>query len=145
MFCDGCDKATHQGCYGIAQVPEGNWYCQVCQVALGIDIGDQSSAVASNKRSARSDALRRQCVLCPNHMLQGGMKRSKDGDEWAHTNCIMFNPALSFQGGARGLGPDLSNQCMGAPLAAISSFDYRRSGWFDLSGLNTSEALAMTC
>ncbi|OLN88051.1 Origin recognition complex subunit 4 [Colletotrichum chlorophyti] len=30
LFCDGCDKAFHQKCYGIARVPRGDWHCNDC-------------------------------------------------------------------------------------------------------------------
>jgi uncharacterized protein (UPF0276 family) len=26
VFCDGCDVAVHQVCYGIATIPQGSWY-----------------------------------------------------------------------------------------------------------------------
>lgn len=26
VFCDKCDVACHQKCYGIARIPKGNWY-----------------------------------------------------------------------------------------------------------------------
>ena len=36
VYCDGheCLVAVHQGCYGIITVPEGNWYCKVCEFKL---------------------------------------------------------------------------------------------------------------
>ena len=30
VFCDGCDVAVHQLCYGIEKIPEGEWYCDIC-------------------------------------------------------------------------------------------------------------------
>ncbi|CRK35994.1 hypothetical protein BN1723_015046, partial [Verticillium longisporum] len=30
IFCDGCDKAVHQKCYGIHDIPEGDWFCKEC-------------------------------------------------------------------------------------------------------------------
>jgi len=36
VFCDGCDIAVHQLCYGIETIPEGKWFCDIC--SQGIDL-----------------------------------------------------------------------------------------------------------
>lgn len=30
VFCDGCDFAVHQKCYGVSEIPQGDWFCKAC-------------------------------------------------------------------------------------------------------------------
>lgn len=47
VFCDGCDKAVHQKCYGIPRLPKGDWYCHGC-VESGKDKEVKEKAVTSS-------------------------------------------------------------------------------------------------
>ncbi|XP_014667075.1 PREDICTED: protein Jade-1-like [Priapulus caudatus] len=69
VFCDGCDIAVHQACYGIQVIPPGDWLCRCC--ALGI---------------------RPQCMFCPQR--GGAMKPTKSGTKWAHVSCALWIPEV---------------------------------------------------
>lgn len=36
LFCDGCDMAVHQKCYGVAKIPKGDWLCKDCSQTTSI-------------------------------------------------------------------------------------------------------------
>ena len=74
LFCDGCDCAVHQLCFGLrGDVPSGDWFCKVCE----------------RKRQTGKEAPL--CALC----LHGGgvlKKTTDDGDMWCHLSCARWVP-----------------------------------------------------
>lgn len=77
LFCDACNMAVHQECYGVPYIPEGQWLCRRCMHG-----------------SSQSE----QCAMCP---LKGGaMKQTDDGKHWVHILCALWIPELYFGSGS---------------------------------------------
>ena len=72
VFCDGCDLAVHQECYGVPFIPEGQWLCRRCQL-----IGRGTPT----------------CIFCPN--TDGAFKQT-NGSKWAHLLCAIWIPEVSL-------------------------------------------------
>lgn len=73
VYCDGCEVAVHQACYGIVQVPAGSWFCRKCES------GETRGTI--------------KCQLCPS--LEGALKRTETGN-WAHVVCALYIPEVRF-------------------------------------------------
>eukprot|EP00698_Gefionella_okellyi_P011980 TRINITY_DN3200_c0_g1_i1.p1 TRINITY_DN3200_c0_g1~~TRINITY_DN3200_c0_g1_i1.p1 ORF type:complete len:1376 (-),score=314.16 TRINITY_DN3200_c0_g1_i1:537-4664(-) len=72
VFCD-CGVAVHQSCYGVREIPEGDWVCALCSAGLkGHDVPV--------------------CEMCP--FRGGAMKRTEfdSGQGWAHVTCALWCP-----------------------------------------------------
>eukprot|EP00741_Cyanophora_paradoxa_P025184 tig00000350_g24309.t1 len=52
--CDGCDIWVHQDCYGLRQVPQGDWYCEKCSAE--IEAGTRKRKGEKSRREAEAKA-----------------------------------------------------------------------------------------
>ncbi|CAB4030164.1 Jade-3, partial, partial [Paramuricea clavata] len=74
LFCDVCDVAVHQACYGVQKVPIGSWVCKPCTQLL-------------------SDCP---CLLCSTR--GGAMKKTKTKgvEGWVHMSCALWIPEVGI-------------------------------------------------
>lgn len=71
VFCDNCNVAVHQMCYGIKRIPKGSWFCRPC-----------------------SFGVKPKCLLCPNR--GGALKCNKSCEKWVHLSCALWVPEITF-------------------------------------------------
>jgi len=65
LFCEACNVAVHQMCYGVEKIPDGDYYCIACR-HYGHDKMIQSTCDTSRLRArAKLPPLPVVCELCP--------------------------------------------------------------------------------
>lgn len=78
VYCDGCDMACHQECYGVTHIPEGQWLCKKCSF---------SRARRRNKKG--------NCIFCPSQVGAFKMTTQKN---WGHVICALWIPEIKIGG-----------------------------------------------
>mmetsp|Transcript_10257 Transcript_10257/g.15658 ORF Transcript_10257/g.15658 Transcript_10257/m.15658 type:complete len:1785 (+) Transcript_10257:91-5445(+) len=100
LFCEACNVAVHQYCYGIEKVPEGDYYCIACRY-----FGRDRNSVVEAKRVEYGAPITRApcplpitCELCPRK--EGAFIRTEVTDpetngsmvsKWVHMLCAKWN------------------------------------------------------
>uniref|UniRef100_A0A8R1E8P2 PHD-type domain-containing protein n=1 Tax=Caenorhabditis japonica TaxID=281687 RepID=A0A8R1E8P2_CAEJA len=73
-------RAMIDRCYGIQEVPEGEWFCAKCSSAAAKVPGGANEATFC-------------CQLCP--FDYGALKKTDRGG-WAHVICALYIPEVRF-------------------------------------------------
>ena len=100
LFCEACNVAIHQRCYGIERIPEGDYYCIPCRY-FGRDKMQEDLACRLKENPAATpvtlDPLPLHCELCPvKHGAYIRTQSSKDEPEkpadskWVHVTCAKW-------------------------------------------------------
>lgn len=87
VFCDGCNLAVHQDCYGVPYIPEGQWLCRKCTVSPETPV--VSPAPPLFFEVILTAPVSQSCILCPNE--GGAFKQTVLGD-WVHLLCAIWIP-----------------------------------------------------
>ena len=90
LYCDGCNLAFHQACYGVKNIPAGDYFCDMCLACVTKKDEYKSTPKSAFKRS--------KCCLCPNGWLP--LQRSKC-NRWVHPQCVMFIGEAFFEHGKK--------------------------------------------
>ncbi|GMH43243.1 hypothetical protein BSKO_11165 [Bryopsis sp. KO-2023] len=93
VYCERCDLAVHQDCYGVSDVPAGEWLCWPCVVHEeklrrdGVPQSDirPSRGPGSDNSKLEGGSRGVECALCP--VKCGAFKMSSDGRKWVHVVC----------------------------------------------------------
>jgi hypothetical protein len=106
LFCDGCNAALHQTCYGVSKIPEGDFFCDRCQY---IQLLANDSPGQFDYYHAKTAVM---CCLCP--LQHGGLKPTTDG-RWVHLCCALWSPDTVIQDVVEMTALDITKVSVQAP------------------------------
>jgi NuA3 HAT complex component NTO1 len=115
VFCDICDVAVHQACYGILSVPAEQWLCSVCEHHRTVMGGGDTPA---SIKAIKAATLALKCGAC--QVAGGALKPmtapgAAGGKSFAHVICGYWLPGLMF-----------GNAELMQPIIGLDAVDKRR-------------------
>ena len=101
LICDGCSFAAHQSCYFVNNIPDGSWYCQLCDSFYKAKGGRKNSKrIASETQGGGLEECigNTVCSLClqPGSFVGGGLMKPTSNGHWAHVKCALWVPEAAF-------------------------------------------------
>ena len=82
VFCDGCNVAVHQACYGVDDIPEDEWFCVPC---------------TAHPAAPAASAM---CQLCP--VVGGALvpipsnAKGNKKQAYVHGSCALYTPGANL-------------------------------------------------
>ena len=101
LICDGCSFAAHQSCYFVQNIPDGSWYCQLCESFFKTKGGRKGSkrVTQEGQGSGLDEYLESTtCSLClqAGSFVGGGLMKPTSAGHWAHVKCALWVPEAAF-------------------------------------------------
>uniref|UniRef100_A0A1I7XU07 PHD-type domain-containing protein n=1 Tax=Heterorhabditis bacteriophora TaxID=37862 RepID=A0A1I7XU07_HETBA len=140
IYCDGpgCEVAVHQGCYGIQEVPEGEWFCAKCHISPSYSNGDNHNHNGTNGLNNGHGA---RCELCPFGF--GALKRTEKHG-WAHVICALYIPEVRF-GDVHSMDPVILSDVPVERTVCIIGFSFEKPCYICASGGDSGAAAIGAC
>ncbi len=104
VFCEGCNMAVHQSCYGIKNIPDGDWFCDSCVLSC-----KPTCVICRKKDGAFKVCLGARSAAGVSQSDGGWSQSSREGKQWVHVLCALWHPEVSFESLAIMREADLSN------------------------------------
>ena len=92
LFCDHCNLAVHQSCYGISIIPKGSFHCDYCRYSqqMNSDTTRLDNDRPSEQNSTEeNELLFPQCSIC--HMTSNGLFKQTHSEKWVHSFCAFWS------------------------------------------------------
>ncbi len=92
VLCDGtgCDVATHAGCFGMKDIPTGDWFCDICRFNL-------SHSDKNRDRTPSSSSICDVSVHCGLCRRDGGVMKQTRGQVWVHLVCAVWTREIGIE------------------------------------------------